>query len=56
MIKNIVELIGSMLKKFGANRAQLIKPINMVKNNVPRNQVNGVHILYKYNKPVIVVI
>ena len=56
MIKNIVEFIGNISKKPGTNNAQLIKPINIVKNKDPLNQVNGVHILYKYNKPVIVVI
>ena len=56
MINIMVVLIGKISKKPGANRAQQIKPINIVKNNDPRNQLKGVQILYKYNKPVIVVI
>ena len=56
MINIIVEFIGNISKKPGANKAQVTKPVNIVKNSAPRNQVNGVHILYKYIKPVIVVI
>ena len=56
IINAIVVLIGTKLKNCGNNSPQHINPVNIVKNNVPLNKVNGVQTLYKYNNPVIVVI
>ena len=56
MINTMVEFNGTRSKNVGMYNVQHMNPVNIVKNNPPRNQVNGVHILYKYINPVIVII